>query len=301
VGDAPFSNDPHAATTNIPSFNANATASQPTIDFRLNPLRKWPRIGWAIMGASLIVSASGFLIFFMLKGSGGRGPTPLAPTIGLIAGALALLVAAAGLSVALMTPRQVRRIDALFSGQNLLAHWTYSPDEWSRFLQAEFARVRRMRIGLLVLLLSVVAIAGLVVFISARRYHLLASNVEDPLVGVIGALMAFLLIALLIWSINYREVTRRRDIGAGSIYISTGGVLIGGSLESWDSMFGGGRLVRVAYERGDPDAILFRYSHSTGRGRDVKDVHVPVPRNHQADAERLIAYFNQGDARIREL
>lgn len=281
-----------AATTNAPSFDTNTMTTQPVMDSRLNPLRKWPRIGWVIFSASLVISVGGFLIGFMFKGSGGRGPTPLAPTLGFIAGALALLGVAAGLSIALMTPRQVRRVDALFSGQNLLAHWTYSPDEWTRYLHAEFARVRRMRIGLLVLLPLGMAVAGVVVvFISARRDHV-EPFVESLIVGGTGLLIG-LVIGLLVWGIHYREVTRRRDIGAGSIYISTGGLLIGGSLEAWDSAFGGGRLVRVAYERGDPDELLFRYSHNSGRGRDTKDVRVPVPRNQQTDAARLVAHFNQ--------
>jgi hypothetical protein len=301
VSDAPFSNDPRAATTNAPSFNATAPPAQAT-DFRLNqaaqtpgawptaqaslsppvdlnPLRKWPSIGWAIMGVSLIViAACGFLIGFW----------PRAP-IGFIT-VIAVLMASgvvgviAGLSNALVMPRQVRKVDALLAGQNLLARWTYSPDEWSRFIQAELARVRRVRIRLLVGLPLVGSVGGGIIgFISAPR---------DPFILMVAlAGGAGLLIGLVTWGANYYDVASRRD-RAGSVYISPSGVLMGGRFYSWDS--DGRSLVKVAYERGDPDEILFRYSYGTGRGgRAIEDVRVPVPRDHQNDAARLVAYFNR--------
>jgi hypothetical protein len=294
MSDAPFSHEPRAATTNAPSFSAPAPPAQATLSppVDLNPLRKWPRIGWAIMSVSLLVVAvCGFLIVLMVKDSGvglRRYVSPRAEIGFIVVVAVSMtsgvIGTIAGLINALVMPRQVRKVDALLAGQNLLARWTYSPDEWSRFIQAEFARVRRIRTRLLVGLPLALSVGGVIIgFMSAPH--------EPFILMVALAGGAGLLIGLVAWGANYYAVASRRDRG-GSVYISPGGVLTGGRFYSWD-VEDGRSLVKVAYERGDPDEILFRYSYLAGRGgRTTEDTRVPIPRNHQDDAARLAAYFN---------
>lgn len=89
-----------------------------------NPYRKWASSGMIIACGSLPLLVTGFLV----KGNS----TPAMLSFGVI-------IAIIGLSVFIKCRGLADKVDAVLEG-DFIAHWTYEPDEWRRYLEIEFPR-----------------------------------------------------------------------------------------------------------------------------------------------------------------
>jgi len=89
-----------------------------------NPYLKWTNFGLIICGLSLLLLGSGFVI---------RRDT--APTL-FILGSIGVV---AGLSIFCKCRSLAKQVDEVLAG-HYITHWMYEPDEWRRYLVAEFPR-----------------------------------------------------------------------------------------------------------------------------------------------------------------
>jgi hypothetical protein len=190
--------------------------------------------------------------------------------------ALSLMIGLGGLIGALAYRGRARALQGLLDGDDLIVRWTYPPEQWTRYAAAEAAReasAHRTTFVVLVLISALVS-AGFVL--------------ADPKSGrwVVLALFVVIALAKLASVLSLRGLAGRRQ-GGGEALVGTDAVYLAGTLHSWSGF--GGRLEKA--DRVDAEGALIEvdYSFPTRGGRTHAQVHVPIPRGEEAEAERVVA------------
>lgn len=255
-----------------------------------NPMRKWTQIS----KVTLIVACA-FLLLFLIMVVSHHAANPVA-ILAAVFGGCGLLFGIIGLfsygkQAATIDEmfKQAGNGDGMFTGGNLLAHWTYSPQEWSQFVQSETARNRSGN-------LAVLCILGLVfLFIIVRA--LLAARSGGGAIVLLISLVIFGGIMLFVWWFSNAEMRNLKARTTGEAYISPTGLLLNDRYYPWNAA--GIRLKSVSYEQGNPNALLFKYQQWGAQNvggtaiptRYEKSVRVPVPMGREAEAQNLITRF----------
>jgi len=173
--------------------------------------------------------------------------------------------------------RVAAKFDAIFSGKGLLAHWTYSPEEWARYTEVEHRRNTVEKWHLFYLIAGIAVVIGTLFSIFER-------DAWKTMLFVIPGLIAFIaVVALFAISLTYRE--NRKYLG--EVYIGTTGVLLNRAIHYWK--LPASFLHSVTYEEGEDPYIDLEYSAQSGMGRGVYAARIPVPRGHEDEAREVVA------------
>ncbi len=190
---------------------------------------------------------------------------------------LALLLTIVGIVCTGFYLHRALTLDKIFSGENLLVHWQYTPQEWQKFTEDDYrmSRFEKVPLFIITLILSLVIGGALVVV--------------DPEGGiwVFGFLMLVMFfIGVLVLLLPMLRHARRGRTG-GWVYIGVNGLCINDEFHNWNLL--GGRLDAVKVF----DSFMeFEYSYLTRTGREECHVRVLIPNGEEAVAHRLAAYFN---------
>lgn len=189
---------------------------------------------------------------------------------------LALFLTIVGMVCAGFYLHRALTLDKIFSGEKLLVHWQYTPQEWRKFTEADYLMSRFEKVPLFIITLIISIVIG-GVFV-----------VADPEAGiwVFGFLMLvmFFIAALVLLLPMLRHTRRGRT---GQVYIGVNGLCVNNEFHNWNLL--GGRLDAVKVLDSFMD---FEYSYLTRAGREECHVRVPIPKGEEATAHRLAAYFN---------
>lgn len=234
-----------------------------------NPARKWANGCW-------LASLAGIAMFF----------SPIVFDIDIFNGGGALFFAGivvffTAIICGLLFWRLARYLESICSGKNLLAHWTYTQEEWSRYTEAEHERDRRDKWNLyrLVVIIAVVVGVGFPIFKPDAWLIMLV---------VIGGLIVFLgAVAYLSVALAYRANRNH----PGEAYIGSNGLLLGRSFHYWKLPLS--FLHSVTYEEDTPPYVEIVYSAQSGIARGVYTARVPVPQGQQDAARRVIESLTQ--------
>lgn len=229
-----------------------------------NPARKWSNGCWL---ASLV----GIAVFF----------APIVFDIDIFKGGGALFFAGlvvffTGLLSGLLFWRLAVRFDALCTGKDLLAHWTYSQEEWSRYTEAEHARDRRDKWNLyrLVVIIAVAVWVGFTIF---------KPDAWRLMIILIGGLIVFM--GFVAW-LSIATTYRANRTHLGEAYIGPSGLILGRSFHYWKLPLS--FVHSVSYEEGTHPYLEIVYSAQSGIARGVYAARVPVPRGQEDVAKRVI-------------
>lgn len=255
-----------------------------------NPMRKWVQIS----KVTLIVACV-LLLLFLIMAIGGYASNPFA-IMAAIFGGCGLLFGIIGF---FSYGKQATTIDEIFkqagngdgtlTGGNLLAHWTYSPQEWSQFVQSETARNKSANI-------LVLCVLGLVfLFIIVRA--LLAARSGGGAIGLLISFVIFGGIMLFVWWFSNAEMRNLKARNTGEAFISPTGLMLNDRYYPWNVM--GTSLTGVYYEQGNPNALLFKYQQWGAQNvgstaipaKYNKSVRVPVPMGREGEAQNIAAHF----------
>ncbi|MBI4311132.1 MAG: hypothetical protein HY681_05055 [Chloroflexi bacterium] len=230
-----------------------------------NPARKWTNGCW-------IASLAGIVLFF----------SPIVFDIDIFQGGGALFfvglaVFLTGLASGILFWRLAVSLDSICRGEHLLAHWTYAPEEWSRYSEAEHDKDRRDKWALfrLVAIIAVVVGVGFTI-VKHNDTWLLILTMIGGLIALIGA-VAYLSIVS-----SYRA----NRTHPGEAYIGNNGLLLGRSFHYWRLPLS--FLHSVAYKEGAPSYLEIVYSAQSGIARGQYTVRVPVPKGQEDVAKRVI-------------
>lgn len=170
----------------------------------------------------------------------------------------------------------------VLAGQDVLAHWQYDSETWRRYAGAEFQREQadKRRLFWITTVLLGVTFGGC---------GILDSEVAGWMAGAGASVIALLaFFAFILPRLNYRRNLKR----VGTVTIATNGIDMNGAFMPWDRL--GGRLegVELCLEE-DPPLLAFEVSYPARTGRQQTVIHVPIPPGQEAEAERVLAHFEQ--------
>lgn len=195
---------------------------------------------------------------------------------------VAFFMAVSGAVVAVFFVGRARALARLLAGTELLAHWTYPPDEWQRYVETERReRAAAMR-GLLVV------IAGWSLLFGALFWALDADQGWIVFLVMLGVTLGAAGLAFGLPGLWFRRQRR----GPREALISSWGVYFGGELSYWNHW--GTRLRGVEIlkgRRGAPDVLCFNLSVPSRMGQQNHQVRIPIPQGHETEASLLPGHF----------
>jgi len=193
---------------------------------------------------------------------------------------ISFMLVVTGIIVIIIYSGRARTLDKIFNGDNLLAHWTYSPDELSSYADKEYKEEKSGKKALFFI------IAGFALFFGV------VFMIMDPESGifVMGVMLALIaIIALTAWFTswyNYRENKKY----LGETYITEDAVYINRQLHTWRGL--GARLDSVDLNQGGSPLLLkFIYSAPTRTGMQEYTARIPVPKGQEEAAEKIFKHF----------
>lgn len=193
-----------------------------------------------------------------------------------------------GLIVFWVFALRYRAVERIFSGDGLLAQWSYDPEEGRRFaLEAYQERWEHNK-----RLYAIVAVLMVVIGFFVLVLPMLQG--EDLLWQVVlGYFLLIPFIGVVAWlapRLEYRQALR----DASDVFIARKGVFVRGALHSWGEA--GSSLEAVVFERDlRPPELVFELSHLSGVGgmhREPELLRIAVPEGHEQDAERVASLLS---------
>jgi hypothetical protein len=163
-----------------------------------------------------------------------------------------------------------------------LAHWTYSEEEWQRFVRWSWQKGRYRAIRQTMVFFGGVLLLIVLLLIAGALNRITLAIWNDLLLLLGGTLGGLVLIAGLVLVLReYRRFLRRRQHIA-DVYITSSGV-------HWPDRFQSLQGLRKATFQPGPPAFLFcECLLGTGWYRKSWLVEVPVPEQHEAEAPQLL-------------
>jgi hypothetical protein len=197
--------------------------------------------------------------------------------------AISLMVALTGIIVTVIYAQRARLLGRILRGDNLLAHWTYSREEWGQYAEKEFRTESKEKRFLFYIVAGIALFFGILFFIFDR---------EAGLWVLISMLGLIALIAFVAWFAAWYDYRQNRKY-LGEAYITSDAVYLNRQLHTWRGL--GARLESVSLVENEPQQLLaFTYSAPTRMGRQEYTVRVPVPEGQKKAAEKLAERFNSG-------
>lgn len=179
----------------------------------------------------------------------------------------------------LMYLRLARAFARILKGEGLLAHWTYSPEEWAAYVAGE----ARERAGLTwALWTTIMGIAAAICFA-------LSLALEDAFLIMLGV-WVFLAVVLGITAfIAQHQGTWRSRHAPGEALVALGGVILPAEEHYWGFVDCWLREAEVELE---PPRLRIKYEFLTRYGKDEWEVRVPIPRGQEASARAIADQLN---------
>ena len=194
-----------------------------------------------------------------------------------------IFLAIIGIIVIVIYSGRARLLNRILSGENILAHWTYSSEEWQKYTEKEYKEEKQLKKGLFFVISAIALLMGVVFFLIDHK-------------GGIWVLLAMLglvaIIAFTAWFTSWYNYRQNKKFH-GQAYIAEKAIYLNRQLHTWGGP--GDRLVSVAMEKkANAQALLkFKYSVITRTGSQQQTVNIPVPTGKENEAEELVKKFKQ--------
>jgi hypothetical protein len=253
------------------------------------PMAHWTRVGLTLAGASFAVVVAAACVVYFLSGRksafAARDEWAGLATLASVVGCFGVVGLITGVTIIFAKRWEAKEVASLRAGQGVLAHWTYTADEWRHYAARERARARKLFIIIACVLAAVLLIPFTQLALSSRG-GFDRSTAEAMLVALVP--VAF--VVAIVWVVTVLPTRRLSREAPGDAYISPDGALIHDRYYPWTYMMSSLRSVRL--EEGDPSVVEFTWTSPGYRTSQTHSVRVPVPRGHEDEARRLIAKFN---------
>ena len=175
------------------------------------------------------------------------------------------------------------RLDRMLSGEDLLAHWTYSPEEIAPYVSEEQGKLSRNKlIYLFFTLLTVAVCEGLAYIIDP------ANALAPGAILIVGCFAVIYGFPKALASYEKRFAT--------DTYIGRAGALFCNHFHLW-KLFNAS-LNRVFFTEGKPALLEIRYSFmssdDSGLTSTTVNLKIPVPKGKEAEAKRVVLELSGG-------
>jgi hypothetical protein len=245
-------------------------------------IRRNSEVGGLIAG--IAIAAVGVLLIVL----------PLLAGMDMMGGGFALqfgglFLVVTGVITAAIFGYRVARLESLFAGKNLLAHFVYDLAQTEKQAQRDLQETKA-RNRMLFLVVAGFMIACIVLF-TAYGY---LSGEEDSMPGFVAIMLGVLLIvAVFAFGMPYLQY-RRAMRSSPEAYIATNGLYVNGALHTWNPPLAGlDGVLLVADEEGTRLVFNLRtLSRTSAAGYDTYTVEVPVPPGQEEAARKVEEHFN---------
>lgn len=186
-------------------------------------------------------------------------------------------VALTALITALVFWRMSVNEKAIEQGENQLAHWTYSDEEWAKFTVIEHETNKKEKKMMFYI------VTGFAVFFGVLFLIIDPESGKFVALAMVGLIVLIAFVAWYsIWSAHRRNLKQK-----GEVFISPMGVIMNGQFHAWNMM--GARLEGVTLITDvAPKCLEFTYSQRGKNGRQNTSVRVPVPAAEEHHVDELV-------------
>lgn len=181
--------------------------------------------------------------------------------------------------------REIALLRPLLEGQRYLAHFTYSADEWRRYVEWNFSEEMARSKSIWLHLFVVTLVAGAICLGIAE---------SDNAMWFVGVLSGGLMLFVTVLAFVFPALIYRRDCArSGEAYIGQQIVYLNGSVHCWGAS--GARLESVEFKAEPLPHLLLIYSVRQTMIRPViytyrasASVRIPVPASQQERVQRQV-------------
>ena len=181
--------------------------------------------------------------------------------------------------VTVMYSGRAKSLDTMLDKKNVLAHWTYTPEEWQGYTQKAYSADTKGKWDLYKLVMAITIIVCFGFFLFHRDSGVIMIDV------VVG--LGILLAAVILITTNYDHVQNKKRVG--DVYLTSNGAYVNRQLHLWKGW--GARLDDIRYNEKDR-IIEISYSAPSTNMRNTFTVRVPVPMGQEAKAREVITQLN---------
>jgi hypothetical protein len=195
--------------------------------------------------------------------------------------AIAVLLAIIGIIVVIIYVGRALILQKILNGENILAHWTYTREEWQKYTEKQYKEEKQLKRGLFYVISGIALVLGIVFFLADH---------ESGIWVLLAMLALIAIIAFTAWFTSFYNFRQNKKFH-GQAYITEKAVYLNRQLHTWSGP--GDNLESVQLKKNTSQALLsFTYSVITRTGRQEQIVNVPVPKGKENEAEDLVKTFN---------
>jgi hypothetical protein len=166
-----------------------------------------------------------------------------------------------------------RRLNMVFSGANLIAHWNYSQEEWLEYSKEELKKQQSEKWHLFIMIAVITLIVGGIFTITHR-------DAWKVLTIVFAGLLLILAITVLITT-KGKYARDSKNVNPEA-YISLNGIYLAGEFHIWN--FLSSKLEEVYLDESKM-LIIIDYSYMTKTGLSHTTARIPVPLSRLEEAK----------------
>lgn len=191
-----------------------------------------------------------------------------------------IILAITGIVVVIIYLGRASALDKMLCQENLLIHWSYTPEQWQTYTEKAYTAEKSERWGLYWLVM-------VIVFLVCLGFWLF--NRDSGTIMILMVLGLAALLAATVW------VTTRLDHwqntkSTGEVYITKEGALVAKTLHLWRGW--GARLEDAEYKEVD-SIIEITYSVPNRSMRNSHTIRVPVPSGEEKKAKLVVNTLRQ--------
>jgi hypothetical protein len=187
-----------------------------------------------------------------------------------------IILAITGIIVIMMYWGRARATDSILSGENILAHWSYTTDQWQDYSEKDYQVERGDKWQLYRLVMVITSVVTFGFWLFHRDSGVLMIGIFLGL----GALLSCVIV--LTTSYDHWQNTKYQ----GEVYIAQDGAYVGRKLHLWKGW--GAQLDGLDYD--EPNRLLLiTYSMPSRSGRDSATARILVPPGEEEKTRQIMA------------
>ncbi|MDD4923641.1 MAG: hypothetical protein PHF74_02240 [Dehalococcoidales bacterium] len=189
-----------------------------------------------------------------------------------------LMVAITGFVAAAIYFRLARNVDSIMRNVDVLAYWTYTPEQWRQYTEEEHKEDAAAKRGLFMLIAIIAVIVGIIMAIAIREnFHIIALIILG-IIAVAGLSAFFSTIA------SYRYNKKHH----GEVYITPDGAYFNRQMHIWKGI--GNQLEEISLDDDGTglNRLIITYSALAAYKRNSYTIRIPVPPGEEETAKKIV-------------
>jgi uncharacterized membrane protein YbaN (DUF454 family) len=187
-------------------------------------------------------------------------------------------IAMMGLVAAIIYSRLAKSLGRITRKENVLAHWTYTPEEWKQYTEREHREDALSKRSLFILVAVIAVIVGIIFYAIVRENPLLIAMIILGIIAVVGLAAYFSTLAAYLHNKKH----------LGECFIAPDGIYLNRQIHLWKGL--GNKLEEITFDddKQSSPRIIITYSAPGTHSRNSYTVRIPVPPGQQAAAKNIV-------------